>query len=199
MLTTDSFPLLAAAAFVGMFNVNGRDRGAIPIIEQAILPRDRERRRSHACLRLVQRAARCGLRAVADCWRRCPRCSSSRMGLDARRRDARIARRSSAGSTSRPRRSTAHPAPGGRRGIRRARASLARKPPHRHEDLAALPRRRIRRRLRGLGAARVLLRGAIRPARGAGRRALRRGTRPLGLLASGGRVALQAHRPASTR
>jgi MFS family permease len=38
MLATDSFPLVAAAAFVGMFNVNGRDRGAIPIIEQAIFP-----------------------------------------------------------------------------------------------------------------------------------------------------------------
>jgi len=37
-LCTDSFPLLAAAAFVGMFNVNGRDRGAIPIVEQAIFP-----------------------------------------------------------------------------------------------------------------------------------------------------------------
>jgi hypothetical protein len=29
---------VSAAAFVGMFNVNGRDRGAIPIIEQAIFP-----------------------------------------------------------------------------------------------------------------------------------------------------------------
>ena len=38
MLATDSFTLIAAAAFVGMFNVNGRDRGAIPIIEQAIFP-----------------------------------------------------------------------------------------------------------------------------------------------------------------
>jgi MFS family permease len=38
MLATDSFPLMAMAAFVGMFNVNGRDRGAIPIIEQAIFP-----------------------------------------------------------------------------------------------------------------------------------------------------------------
>jgi hypothetical protein len=34
----DSFPLLAAASFVAMFNVNGRDRGAIPIVEQAIFP-----------------------------------------------------------------------------------------------------------------------------------------------------------------
>jgi MFS family permease len=38
MLMTDSFALLCAAAFFGMFNVNGRDRGAIPIIEQAIFP-----------------------------------------------------------------------------------------------------------------------------------------------------------------
>jgi len=38
LLCTDSFPLLAAAAFVGMFNVHGRDRGAIPIVEQALLP-----------------------------------------------------------------------------------------------------------------------------------------------------------------
>jgi MFS family permease len=38
LLSTESFPLLAAAAFVGMFNVHGRDRGAIPIIEQALLP-----------------------------------------------------------------------------------------------------------------------------------------------------------------
>ena len=38
MLATDSFLLLALSAFVGMLNVNGRDRGAIPIIEQAILP-----------------------------------------------------------------------------------------------------------------------------------------------------------------
>jgi predicted MFS family arabinose efflux permease len=37
-IASDSFPLLAGAAFIGMFNVNGRDRGAIPIIEQALLP-----------------------------------------------------------------------------------------------------------------------------------------------------------------
>jgi predicted MFS family arabinose efflux permease len=37
-LATDSFTLLAAAAFIAMFNVNGRDRGAIPIVEQALLP-----------------------------------------------------------------------------------------------------------------------------------------------------------------
>ncbi|HEX4781963.1 MAG TPA: MFS transporter [Usitatibacter sp.] len=37
-LCVDSFPLLAVASFVAMFNVNGRDRGAIPIVEQAIFP-----------------------------------------------------------------------------------------------------------------------------------------------------------------
>lgn len=38
MLSTEHFPALLAAAFVGMFNVHGRDRGAIPILEQALLP-----------------------------------------------------------------------------------------------------------------------------------------------------------------
>jgi predicted MFS family arabinose efflux permease len=38
MLATDVFPLLVVAAFVGMLNVHGRDRGAIPILEQAMLP-----------------------------------------------------------------------------------------------------------------------------------------------------------------
>lgn len=38
LLSTEAFPLMAAAAFVGMFNVHGRDRGAIPILEQALLP-----------------------------------------------------------------------------------------------------------------------------------------------------------------
>jgi MFS family permease len=38
MLSTDAFALIVAAAFVGMFNVHGRDRGAIPILEQALLP-----------------------------------------------------------------------------------------------------------------------------------------------------------------
>ena len=37
-LATDALPLLALAAFIGMFNVHGRDRGAIPIVEQALLP-----------------------------------------------------------------------------------------------------------------------------------------------------------------
>lgn len=36
--STDSFAVLAAAAFVGMINVHGRDRGAIPILEQAMFP-----------------------------------------------------------------------------------------------------------------------------------------------------------------
>jgi MFS family permease len=38
VLSTDAFALVAAAAFVGMFNVHGRDRGAIPIVEQALFP-----------------------------------------------------------------------------------------------------------------------------------------------------------------
>jgi MFS family permease len=38
LLATDAFALVVAAAFVGMFNVNGRDRGAIPILEQAMFP-----------------------------------------------------------------------------------------------------------------------------------------------------------------
>jgi predicted MFS family arabinose efflux permease len=37
-LSVESFPLIVAAAFIGMFNVHGRDRGAIPIVEQALLP-----------------------------------------------------------------------------------------------------------------------------------------------------------------
>jgi MFS family permease len=38
LLSTDGFVPIVAAAFVGMFNVNGRDRGAIPILEQAMFP-----------------------------------------------------------------------------------------------------------------------------------------------------------------
>jgi MFS family permease len=37
-LATDTFALLLASAFAGMFAVHGRDRGAIPILEQALLP-----------------------------------------------------------------------------------------------------------------------------------------------------------------
>ncbi|HZZ91602.1 MAG TPA: MFS transporter [Usitatibacter sp.] len=37
-LSTQAVPILAAAAFIGMFNVHGRDRGAIPIVEQALFP-----------------------------------------------------------------------------------------------------------------------------------------------------------------
>ena len=37
-LTHEQLPILLVAAFVGMFNVHGRDRGAIPIVEQALLP-----------------------------------------------------------------------------------------------------------------------------------------------------------------
>ena len=38
LLSTDSYPLIVAAAFVGMLNVHGRDRGAIPILEQTLFP-----------------------------------------------------------------------------------------------------------------------------------------------------------------
>jgi MFS family permease len=38
LVVADGFALVAVAAFVGMFSVHGRDRGAIPIIEQALLP-----------------------------------------------------------------------------------------------------------------------------------------------------------------
>jgi MFS family permease len=38
LLSSDSFLLIAVSAFVGMFNVHGRDRGAIPIVEQALFP-----------------------------------------------------------------------------------------------------------------------------------------------------------------
>src|ERR1700692_1742481 len=34
----DALPVMSIAAFIGMFNVHGRDRGAIPIVEQALLP-----------------------------------------------------------------------------------------------------------------------------------------------------------------
>jgi MFS family permease len=38
LLSSETFSLMVAAAFVGMLNVHGRDRGAIPIIEQALFP-----------------------------------------------------------------------------------------------------------------------------------------------------------------
>ena len=38
LLSTDSYPLIVASAFVGMLNVHGRDRGAIPILEQTLFP-----------------------------------------------------------------------------------------------------------------------------------------------------------------
>ncbi len=38
LISTAAFPLMAIAAFVGMFSVHGRDRGAIPIVEQSLLP-----------------------------------------------------------------------------------------------------------------------------------------------------------------
>lgn len=37
-LAADALPVMSIAAFIGMFNVHGRDRGAIPIVEQALLP-----------------------------------------------------------------------------------------------------------------------------------------------------------------
>ena len=51
LLATDAFTVVLAAAFVGMFNVHGRDRGAIPILEQALLPltaTDQQRTRAFA-------------------------------------------------------------------------------------------------------------------------------------------------------
>jgi hypothetical protein len=36
--SSDGFAVLAVAAFAGMINVHGRDRGAIPILEQAMFP-----------------------------------------------------------------------------------------------------------------------------------------------------------------
>ena len=38
LLATGELAVITAAAFVGMFNVHGRDRGAIPILEQALFP-----------------------------------------------------------------------------------------------------------------------------------------------------------------
>ena len=38
LLASEAFTVVLVAAFVGMFNVHGRDRGAIPILEQALLP-----------------------------------------------------------------------------------------------------------------------------------------------------------------
>ena len=51
LLAAEAFTVVLAAAFVGMFNVHGRDRGAIPILEQALLPltaTDAERTRAFA-------------------------------------------------------------------------------------------------------------------------------------------------------
>ena len=38
LIATDAFPIVLVAAFVGMLNIHGRDRGAIPILEQALFP-----------------------------------------------------------------------------------------------------------------------------------------------------------------
>ncbi len=51
LLASEAFTVVLVAAFVGMFNVHGRDRGAIPILEQALLPltaTDAERTRTFA-------------------------------------------------------------------------------------------------------------------------------------------------------
>ena len=51
LLAAEAFTIVLVAAFVGMFNVHGRDRGAIPILEQALLPTtasDAERTRAFA-------------------------------------------------------------------------------------------------------------------------------------------------------
>ena len=56
LLASDGFVPIAAAAFFGMFAVNGRDRGAIPILEQALLPAsagDAERTRVFARYNVV--------------------------------------------------------------------------------------------------------------------------------------------------
>jgi MFS family permease len=37
-IATEAYTLVLVAAFVGMFNIHGRDRGAIPILEQALFP-----------------------------------------------------------------------------------------------------------------------------------------------------------------
>ena len=60
LLASDGFVAIAAAAFFGMFAVNGRDRGAIPIVEQALLPAtagDAERTRVFARYNLLLDAA----------------------------------------------------------------------------------------------------------------------------------------------
>ena len=38
LIAADAFPIVLVAAFVGMLNIHGRDRGAIPILEQALFP-----------------------------------------------------------------------------------------------------------------------------------------------------------------
>jgi MFS family permease len=155
-LAADDFKVLAAAAFVGMFNVHGRDRGAIPIVEQAIFPRNRKRCAAHQGLRLVQRAARCRLRGGRLAGR------PSRVAGSVRLRDAgsdaRLAR-----ALLRAVRGSGHPLRAvaeehERRRARDARAVVAQEPADRHEDLDSLLHRCLRRRLHRLGAARLLLR-----------------------------------------
>ena len=60
LLASDGFVPILVAAFFGMFAVNGRDRGAIPIVEQALLPAtasDAERTRVFARYNLLLDAA----------------------------------------------------------------------------------------------------------------------------------------------
>jgi MFS family permease len=55
--TTSQFAVLAAAAFLGMLNGMGRDRGAAQILDQAVLPAttsDRERTRAFAWYNVLQ-------------------------------------------------------------------------------------------------------------------------------------------------
>ena len=62
-LAADDFIVLAVASFVGMFNVHGRDRGAIPILEQALLPAtasDAERTRVFAWYNVLMDAGYAG-------------------------------------------------------------------------------------------------------------------------------------------
>ena len=118
LLATDAFAVIVAAAFVGMFNVNGRDRGAIPILEQAMFPAtttDADRTRVFAWYNVLLDAGY----ARAGSSRRSRRSSRRPPGCDDARGDE-AASRSSARSTS-PRRSST-------RGCRRAWRGRARGP-----------------------------------------------------------------------
>jgi MFS family permease len=63
LLAAEAFTVVLVAAFVGMFNVHGRDRGAIPILEQALLPltsTDQERTRAFALYNVLLDAGYAG-------------------------------------------------------------------------------------------------------------------------------------------